>query len=388
MASWRPRPDQRSAPALQRRHVLLGLAGAAALTPAAWSASPALVIGQVTDLSGPTSAGSKENLAGAQIYFQAVNAKGGLNGRKLELRSLDDAFDPARTRAGAEALAQDPAVLALFLVRGTPNVEAIKPVLAAQKIALVAPSTGAKSLHEPVNPWIFNVRASYQTEAERAVAHLSIVGTQRIAVVYIDNSFGADAVQGALRGLKAQGLEPALVAKFPPKEPDFAPIVADVRARNPQAVMVIGASKLAATAIVQMREAGVNAQFVTLSNNASSGFIKELGKHAHGVIVSQVFPYERSLAVPLVRDALEASKAHGDGALTPAMLEGYAGAKVLVEGLRRAGATPTRSSLRDALERLEGFDLGGQRISYSATDHAGMSLVDLSIISAEGRFMR
>lgn len=388
MAARIPALPTERALAVRRRLFMLGLAVLGMGAAPAWAAPPALVIGQVTDLSGPTSAGSKENLAGAQLYFQSVNAKGGIAGRKLELRSIDDAFDPARTRAGAETLAQDPAVLALFMVRGTPNVEAIKPVLEAQKIALVAPSTGAMSLHTPVNPWIFNVRASYQTEAERAVEHLSIVGTTRIAVLYIDNSFGTDAVQGALRGLKAQGREPALVAKFPPKDPDFKPIVAEVHARNPQAVMVIGASKLAATAIVQMREAGVNAQFLTLSNNASSGFIKELGAQAHGVIVSQVFPYERALGVPLVRDATEASKTYGDGSLTPAMLEGYAGAKVLVEGLRKAGANPSRASLRDALERIEDFDLGGQRISYSPKDHAGMKLVDLSIISSEGRFKR
>lgn len=352
------------------------------LAQAAW------VIGQPSDFSGPTSPGVRESTEGAKLYFKTVNAKGGVHGQVIELRSVDDHFDPAQTRKAAEDLIQDPSVLALFLIRGTPNTEAVLPLLSDKKIALVAPSTGAMSMHSPVHPWVFNVRASYRTEAERTIAHLGQVGITRVGIILIDNSFGEDALKGALEGLKALQQEPVLVEKFAPKDPDFAPIVAKVSTTPPQAVVFIGAAKLVALGIRQLREAGYKAQIATLSNNASSGFVQELGANARGVMVSQVFPNEHSLRSELSTEAMAAAKAQGMTDLTPSTMEGYAAAKVLVEALRRAGPRVNRAKLRDALESLKDYDLGGLRLSYSPTDHSGLSFVDLSIISSSGRFMR
>ena len=139
--------------------------GLAAAALCLWAlAAPQLahawLIGQTSDFSGPTAPGVKENTAGALLYFKAVNARGGVHGRPVELRAMDDHFDPEQTRSTAAQLIADPAVLALFMIRGTPNVEAVLPLLAEHKIALVAPSTGAMSLRAPVHPWVFNVRAS------------------------------------------------------------------------------------------------------------------------------------------------------------------------------------------------------------------------------------
>ena len=206
--------------------------------------------------------------------------------------------------------------------------------------------------------------------------------------MHIDNSFGADALEGARKGLAAANTPAAFIEKFSPKAPDFAPIVAKVKNETPQAVLLIGAAKLVATAVKELRDAGSAAQLVTLSNNASSGFIQELGSHAKGVIVSQVFPSERSLSTALVREARDTAKFFGEQELTPAMLEGYAGAKVLVEALRRAGPNPTRVKVRAALETFKDFDLGGLKLSYSPEDHNGLDFVDLSIIGASGKFVR
>ena len=127
---------------------------------------------------------------------------------------------------------------------------------------------------------------------------------------------------------------------------------------------------------------------VTLSNNASDGFIKLLGPHARGVVVTQVFPYERSIKFAMIREARDLAKAKGMDGVTPAMLEGFAAAKVLVEGLRRAGPQPTRQSLRDALEGMERYNLGGISVSYSATNHSGLDFADISIINADGKYLR
>lgn len=143
-----------------------------------------------------------------------------------------------------------------------------------------------------------------------------------------------------------------------------------------------------ATGTRAIRDAGSKAQIVTLSNNASDGFIKLLGEHARGVIVTQVFPSERSVNHALTKEATDLARAKGLPGVSPAMMEGFTAAKVLAEGLRRAGAKPTGSKLRDALEEIRNFDLGGITIGYSDADHSGMDFTDLSIIDASGKFRR
>jgi branched-chain amino acid transport system substrate-binding protein len=127
---------------------------------------------------------------------------------------------------------------------------------------------------------------------------------------------------------------------------------------------------------------------VTLSNNASGGFTRSLGDQGRGVIVTQVFPSERSIAYPMVKEAIEIAKAKGQTEISPATLEGFAAAKVLVEGLRRAGLKPTREKLIAALEGIQKLDIGGLEISYSPTDHTGLEFADLSIIGNDGKFKR
>jgi branched-chain amino acid transport system substrate-binding protein len=345
-----------------------------------------ILIGQTSGFTGPAATGVKENTDGAKLWFDAVNAKGGIAGQTIELVSVDDKFEPKLTAENAKALAEKN-VVALFLTRGTPNIQAMFPVLDAYKIPLVAPSTGAMMLHQPVNKHIFNVRATYQREAEKAVEHLHSFGIRRIAIVHVDDSFGTDAFEGAKRAFTRLGFQPAAVLKADRSQPDYATIVPPVVVAQAQAVLWIGSAKVVAHGVKHLRQAKSAAHVVTLSNNASSGFIKELGEHARGVIVTQVFPNERSIAYPMVKEAIALAKAKGIE-LSPAMLEGYAAAKVLVEGLKRAGKNPTREKLIAALESLRQYDLGGLEVTYSGDNHTGLNFADLSIISAEGRFAR
>ncbi|HEY9108882.1 MAG TPA: ABC transporter substrate-binding protein [Roseateles sp.] len=357
--------------------VAAGLAG---------SARADITIGQTAGYTGTVAASVKEATEGAKLYFDLVNAGGGVNGQKIALVSLDDKFDAKLAVANAKALI-DQGVIALFLNRGTPLTQAIMPLLTEHGIPLVGPSTGAMVLHKPVHPWLFNVRATYQREAERAIEHLSLIGVERIAIVQVDDSFGDDAVQGALAGLAKTNKAPVAHEKYDRAKPDFAPLLPRLLAKQPQAVLFIGSG----TAIVQgmkaVRAAGSTAQLVTLSNNATAGFVKDLGDIAHGVIVSQVFPYERSIAKPVIKEAMEAARTAGLE-LTPTIVEGFVSAKVLVEGLRRAGKQPTRASLRQALDSMGRYDLGGIELGYSPTDHSGLDYVDLSIVDQSGKFRR
>jgi ABC-type branched-subunit amino acid transport system substrate-binding protein len=359
---------------------------------AAWLVGlPALaqiVIGQTAGFTGPVAAGVKETTEGARLYLDHVNAQGGIDGQKIELVSVDDRFDPRLTAQTAETLITQHHPVALFLTRGTTNTQAVLPLLTRYQVPLVAPSTGAMLLHQPVQPWVFNVRAPYQREAERAVELLASMGLTRIGVAHNDDSFGNDAAIGALRGFDNVKLKPAFHTRFDRTHPDMAETAADVQRFDVQALMVFGSAAAVAQALHAVRDKGSHATVVTLSNNASQGFVQMLGADGRGTIVTQVFPDERSMSAPLVKEATDLARAKGLHDLSPAMLEGYAGAKVLVAGLQRCGPHCTGAQLRDALEHLERYDLGGLEIRYGAHSHSGLEFADLSIVGADGRFTR
>lgn len=361
------------------------IAAAVVLAPAL--AFGQLLIGQTAGFTGPVGAGVTETAEGAKLWIDAVNARGGVHGQKIELISMDDKFEPPLAKANAKVLIEQKNVLALFLNRGTPHTEAILPLLEEHGVPLVGPSTGAMVLHQPVKKYVFNVRATYQREAEKAVSHLHTLGIRRIAVVHADDSFGLDALEGASKGFAKAGFEPVVVIKADRAKPDFASIIPAITGKDSQAVLWLASGTSVANGVKALRAARSAAQVVTLSNNASSGFIKALGDSAHGVIVTQVFPSERSIAFGIVKEAGDLARAKGME-VSPAMLEGFAAAKVLVEGLKRAGPKPTRQGLVTALESIRKHDLGGLEVDYSPTDHTGLEFADLSIIGSDGRFRR
>lgn len=165
---------------------------------------------------------------------------------------------------------------------------------------------------------MFNVRATYQREAAKAIEHLASIGVTRVAVLETDDSFGADSATGALKGFAKVGLTPVLQEKFPRDKPDFTALASQVFQTNAQAMMVIGSASNIANAVQAVRAAGSRAQVITLSNNASGGFIKQMGDNARGVIVTQVFPNERSVAFPLIKQAQDLAKAKGLASAKPA----------------------------------------------------------------------
>jgi len=363
----------------------------AALLTAAWSPSSQaqILIGQTAGFTGAVGAGVQETTDGAKLYLNAINSKGGVGGQKIELVSLDDKFEPKLAAENARKLIEDKKVVAMFLTRGTPHTEAVIPVLNQYGVPLVGPSTGAMVLHQPVQKHVFNVRATYQREAEKAVVHLKSMGISRIAIVHTDDSFGADALAGAQKGMVATKIGPVVLEKFNRAKPDFSAIAPKVYQSNAQAVIMIASGQAVVEGVKALRAAGSAAQIVTLSNNASSGFTKSLADNARGVIVTQVFPNERSISYSMVKEAQDLAKATKPPTeLSPAMLEGFAAAKVLVEGLRRAGPKPSREKIQVALEGIRNLDIGGLEVSYSPEDHSGLDFADLSIIGTDGKFKR
>ena len=231
--------------------------------PAAWAepgvSKTTIRIGQSAGVSGPVAGSVREQIEGAQVYLRAVNANGGVAGRRIELVTLDDGFDAKRTPDNVRKLIQDEKVFALFMVRGTPQNESILPIIATEKVPLVAPLTGAITLHRPVNRYVFNVRAKYQDEVARAINHLATSGMTRIAIVYANDGFGKDVYEGFSSALQTRGVQPAASASFARPMGDITQQVATVNKADPKAVLVMGSGSQAARVIRDMHKAGSQA---------------------------------------------------------------------------------------------------------------------------------
>ena len=362
------------------------VAAAASSAPKAQYGSNPFRIGNSGPSSGANSASMLELLAGARLYFDAVNAEGGIKGRKVQLIQMDDNFEVPRTVKNVEKLVGEERVDALLLVRGTPHNEAILPLIDRAGVPLIAPSTGAMVLHKPVKPLVFNVRTAYRTEAHKLAAVLAATGRKRIALIHVADSFGEDVAQGFLAGLEERKLTPVAVQKFDRKAVDVERAATEVKNAQPDTIVIVGAGQAVVAGIQALRGMDVKVPVATISNNASSGFVKALGTHARGVMVTQVFPNEQLANIPLTQEAsLLARKANTT--LTPAMMEGFAAAKVTVEALRRCAGACSRADLVRSLDTLD-IDLGGMKLAYSPTHHTGLDFTDLSIIDPNGVFRR
>jgi branched-chain amino acid transport system substrate-binding protein len=361
----------------------------------AGAAGAQIRIGQTTGLTGPVAAPVAEINIGAKLYLDFTNEEGGIGGQPIELVSLDDKNQVPIAAENAKKLIADPKVVTLFLTRGTPHAQALLPLLTEARIVLLAPSTGAVALHKPVHPYVFNVRATYQREAEHVTRHLGMGGLERVGICYVDDPFGADALQGALKVFKDASKVPAFNQALDKFKPDYSTCVNQTMATKPLGVLIIGTAVSVATGVKALRAAGSKVTVATLSNNAATGFVQALGDAAPGVIVSQVFPSERRLASPMIAEAARLAAAKNVKQLTPAMIEGFAAAKVLVIALKRAVKEKdgvTRASFKRALEGFNRVDIGGgvggTELSYSGADHSGLDYVDLSFIADDGSFRR
>jgi branched-chain amino acid transport system substrate-binding protein len=346
-----------------------------------------ILIGQTIGVTGIIAGPVKEMNEGAQAYLSAVNKQGGVHGRKIELRVLDDKFDPALAAANAESLVSKEHVFALFQSRGTPHTEAILPVLARHQVPLIAPSTGAAVFHTPVNHWVFNVRARYQDEVARAVEHLATIGVKSIGLLHVEDSFGRDGLEGFNKAMAARKLTPATISTFDRVKPDYDATAASLIQAGPSAVIIVSSSKNTIEVIKAIRKQGSKMQIVTLSNNSSQAFVKELGQAGVGVVVTQITPAPHLVTTPLGQEFKLAAKAAG-ATVSYAAMEGYVNAKVLVEGLRRAGRHLTREGFIQALESMQRSDLGGVMVTYGPADHTGSEFVELTMVGKDGRFLR
>ena len=343
-----------------------------------------ILIGQSAALSGPAEQLGNEMKSGAQAYFDVINKSGGVNGRKIRLVSLDDGYEPEKAAANTRKLIAEDKVLALFGYVGTPTSNAALPIFTEAKVPFVGAFTGAQSLREPFNRYIFNVRASYFDETEQIVAHLVQQGITKIAVFYQNDAYGKAGLAGVERAMKARKLDIGATATVERNTTDVSAAVATLAKSNTGAIIMIGAYKSCAAFIRAMKLKGAFQQFWNVSFVGSKALSSELGDEGRGVQISQVVPFPWSDVTPIVREYQKLIGGPANASFTS--LEGYIAAKIMVEGLKRAGKNPTRESLVDGLASMGKIDLGGFTVSYSPTNHNGSSFVDLTIISRAGTF--
>jgi branched-chain amino acid transport system substrate-binding protein len=340
----------------------------------------ALRIGMVNVQTGPASGLGKGMRSGAEAVFNQVNAKGGVHGRKIELLVGDDGYEPDRAVDETLKMIEQQKVFSLFGYVGTPTGNAVLPIVKEMDVPLVGLFTGAMSLRQPVTKQVFNVRASYDDEAETLVAHFLSKGAKTVAVFYQDDGFGQAVLSGTDKALKKRSMTILAKSTFQRNTLAVKAGLAALVDAKPDAVVMVGPYAPLAAFIKEARGAGLKSQLATVSFVGTDNLVAEVGKDGEGVVISQVVPFPEDNDLPIQRECREALAAQGGQKLGFVNFEGCITAKVMVAALERAGATPDRAGLVKSMQGMNSVDLGGMKISFGETNHQASSEVFLTQI--------
>jgi len=342
-----------------------------------------IVLGQSAPFTGPAAQLGIQFYQGAKLYLDQYNAQGGA--RKIEIRNLDDGYEPERCVANTQKLIADD-VFALFGYIGTPTSIAALPFAVKDKVPFIAPFTGAMALREPFHKNVFHLRASYNDETALIVKQLTHLGLNKIAVFYQNDAYGRAGLDGVTLALGQQSLKPVAQATVERNSVDVAAAVQAIVKAKPDAVVQVSAYKSCAAFIREARKAGYGGTFYNVSFVGTQALADELGKEGAGIVVSQVVPSPYNPANAITREFSEnVKKGGGTTKANFSSMEGYLAAKVLVEGLRRAPGKATREGLITGLESIDRQSFGGFDVSFSPRNHVASKFVDLSMLTGDGR---
>ena len=348
-----------------------------------------ILIGQSVSLSGPTGSLGQEMQAGAVAYFNHVNKQGGVNGRAIVLKTLDDAYEVDKTVTNVKALIDKDGVFALFGLRGTAHTNAAAKIFTPAQVPLFATFSGAQSLREPFNRYIFHVRSSYADETDATFKQLSELKLNRIGVFYQNDGYGKEGKAAAEEAVKKYELTISALGTVEPNSSDVISAVAAIARIQPQAVVMYASYRASAEFVRAMHKAQLYPQFMNLSIVGATALAKELGNDARGIGVSQVVPFPWNTGIPVVKEYQTVMKEQtGKSDYSFLTLESYLAARILVDGLRRAGPDLTREKLIAALETMHDVSFGGFRVNYSRTNHAASRFVELTVIGKDGTILR
>ena len=351
-----------------------------------------ILFGQSAAFSGPANELGINMRLGIKAAFREINEKGGVNGRHLELKFMDDAYEPEAAITNTKKLIED-RVFALIGAVGTPTSRSATPVAAEEGIPYVAPFTGAAFLRDPEWENIVNLRASYNQETEEMVERLTKdLGIERIAVMYQDDSYGRAGYNGATSALARRGMEPVSVGLYPRNTLAVKTGLLDLRKGNPEAVIIIGAYQPVAALISWARFIGMDPIFMTVSFVGSNALAEELSSmelrsSGTGVFVTQVVPFPTDTSLPIVQSYHRALSDFAPAA-EPGFVsfEGYLAGRLAIAALERCGQDVTRACFLDIVRNAQPFDLDGFQLRYGPDDNQGSDAVFLTVIGRDGAY--
>jgi len=349
------------------------------------AAPPPLLLGQSAPFSGPSGQLGQEYREGAEAWFDEVNRRGGIHGRPIRLLSRDDRYEPALTLRNTRQLLEEDRVLALFGYVGTPTSKAVLPLVEQEAIPFVAPLTGARTLRQPLRATVFHLRAGYQAEIDQLVAALVRDARHRIAVVAQNDAFGDDGLAASERALARHGLKPVATARVERNSFQAGSAVARIAATRPNGVIVVAAYPGSAALSRDLRRRRSTAQLMNVSFVGTRGLQDALpGGEASGIGISQVVPFPWNRRLPVVAEYQRLMRRRSpDAHFGFTSLEGFLAARLITEGLQRAGPQPSRQALVRGLESIRGLDLGGFRIDFGPKDREASTFTDLTFLGAQ-----
>ncbi len=350
-------------------------------------AADRVVIGRSIALSGPLRSSGEAKRDGADAYIRRVNARGGVLGRIIEVVTLDDAYTPSTTAANLRRLATERGAIAFLGLFGLPTCSAALPVLQDLRIPAIGLTSGANELRTPFKQFVFPVRASFADEARKVVLHLKTLGTSRVAVAYTDNAFGEGMRTTTLTAIGDAGIGASSVS-IDAAGSNAVETARRIVAADPQVTVLAMANQAAVALVAQLRRTSYRGGMYAFSGVDASIIGKQLGAEARGLAITRVVPPPNTVQVRVVAEYMLAVRELNGGAPNFFGLEGYLEAKVLVEGLRRAGLNPSSATLVAALESMHDYDLGDFFVSYQPRQHTGSTFAEIDIINASGGLTR
>ena len=341
-----------------------------------------IVIGMSTALTGPSSYLGTNFKTGAEAFIKKVNEEGGLNGRKIKLIAYDDGYEPSKAVPNVEKLIKTDKVFLLFGNVGTPTAMAIKPIVTREQVPLFAPFTGAEPLRNPVVKHIINYRASYYQEVEEFIKGMvDVLGYKKIGVFFQDDAYGRVVLEGAKVALKKRGLEPVVTGMYTRNTTDIDAGLSGIMARKPEVVIMVGTYAACAKFIIDGKKNGFNPVYMNVSFVGADKMAELLGNYGEGEVVTGVVPPHDSAYPAVVEYRTLLAKYFPGNKPNFVSLEGFLAAKVMVEGLKRAGKSLTRDGFIRAVEAINSLDIGaGNTISFSSDNHQGSQKVYPTII--------
>src|SRR5262245_34857013 len=323
-----------------------------------------IVFGQAAPLEGPAAQLGLDMQAGIRAAFEEANRAGGVKGRKLDLVSVDDGYEPNKSIEATKKLLDEHNVFALVGPVGTPTSAATQPIALQSGVPFIGPFTGAEFLRNPFQPNVVNVPGSYFQETEEMVERLTKDrGITRISIFYQDDAFGRAGLAGVQKALAKRNMQLASEGTFERNTVAVKGALLSIQKGKPEAVIMVGPYKPSAEFIKLARQIKMDAVMVNISFVGSNALAKEAGPAGTGVVVTQVVPFPGDASIPLVARYQAALKAVSpDTAPGFGTLEGYMVGRVVVAALEKMQGEPTRRALLDTIFGNT-FDLGGVRLS-------------------------